>query len=186
MPEAKYRTGTAAKMLGISSYHTRRLAETELIDAEWSGHEWLFPASEIDRLLKEGVPEIPAAERNGEEAVVRNGNRHRANGDPAGGSVAGGDRSRQRHARGADREGQAELTLRGIRNQLRQDDDKENNRQRKATDETRRADWTRQFEEAALAVFDHEPPDANAEIRLKSITPYGRCWQDSARSPLRA
>jgi hypothetical protein len=51
-------------MLGVSSYHVRRLCEAELILAEFTGHEWLIPASEIDRLMKNGVPDIPAADPN--------------------------------------------------------------------------------------------------------------------------
>jgi excisionase family DNA binding protein len=61
MPEASYRTGQVAKMLGLSSYQIRRLVETGLVDAEYSGgKQWRVPAAEVDRLLKEGIPEIPA------------------------------------------------------------------------------------------------------------------------------
>jgi excisionase family DNA binding protein len=60
MPEASYRTGQVAKMLGLSSYQVRRLAETGMIDTEYSGKQWRVPAAEVDRLLKEGIPEIPA------------------------------------------------------------------------------------------------------------------------------
>jgi excisionase family DNA binding protein len=40
MPEVCYRTGQSAKVLGISSYRLRRLAESGLIKAEFSGREW--------------------------------------------------------------------------------------------------------------------------------------------------
>jgi excisionase family DNA binding protein len=47
MPETYYRTGAAAQALGLSSYQVRRLAEAELIDAEFTGNQWRIPASEI-------------------------------------------------------------------------------------------------------------------------------------------
>lgn len=76
--EVYYRSGQAAKMLGLSSYQLRRLAESELIDAEFTGNQWRFPASAIQELLKNGIPEIPAADPDGAEteAASRNGNRH--------------------------------------------------------------------------------------------------------------
>src|SRR6266481_6096994 len=60
MPDVFYRTGQAAKALGLSSYQIRRLAESGLIQAEYSGSQWRIPGSEVDRLFKDGVPEIPA------------------------------------------------------------------------------------------------------------------------------
>jgi hypothetical protein len=42
MPETYYRTGAAAKALGLSSYQVRRLAEAELIDAEFTGTSGAF------------------------------------------------------------------------------------------------------------------------------------------------
>src|SRR5215469_3595737 len=62
MGEAWYRTGQVAKVLGVSSYTIRRLADSGLIEASYSGHQWRIPASEVDRLLKEGIPDLPAAE----------------------------------------------------------------------------------------------------------------------------
>jgi excisionase family DNA binding protein len=60
MHETYYRTGQAAKQLGVSSYHIRRLCETGTIDAEITdGQQWKVPAAEIARLKKEGVPTIP-------------------------------------------------------------------------------------------------------------------------------
>ena len=60
MHETYYRTGQAAKQLGVSSYHIRRLCETGTIDAEITdGQQWKIPAAEIARLKKEGVPPIP-------------------------------------------------------------------------------------------------------------------------------
>jgi len=58
--ESSYRTGQLARVLGVSSYQIRRLAEAGLIEAEYSGKQWRIPARELERLQKEGVPEIPA------------------------------------------------------------------------------------------------------------------------------
>jgi excisionase family DNA binding protein len=69
MGEAWYRTGQVAKALGVSSYTIRRLADSGLIEASYSGHQWRFPASEVDRLLKEGIPDLPAAEIPAEAAT---------------------------------------------------------------------------------------------------------------------
>ena len=60
MHETYFRTGQAAKQLGVSSYHIRRLCETGTIYAEITdGQQWKIPAAEIARLKKEGVPPIP-------------------------------------------------------------------------------------------------------------------------------
>jgi excisionase family DNA binding protein len=61
MPDSFYRSGQAAKQLGISSYHVRRLCEVGEIDAELTkGQQWRIPASEVARLSREGIPDIPA------------------------------------------------------------------------------------------------------------------------------
>src|SRR5215472_12206214 len=57
--EVLYRVGQAAKDLGVSSYRIRRLCETGLISAEFSGHQWEIPASEIARLKRDGIPSAP-------------------------------------------------------------------------------------------------------------------------------
>jgi hypothetical protein len=44
---------------GVSSYRIRRLGETGLIDAEFSGKKWQIPPSEIERLERDGVPSAP-------------------------------------------------------------------------------------------------------------------------------
>jgi excisionase family DNA binding protein len=55
------RTGQAAKELGVSSHHIRRLCESGEIAAELTrGQQWRIPISEIARLKKQGVPPIPA------------------------------------------------------------------------------------------------------------------------------
>jgi excisionase family DNA binding protein len=60
MAENGYRTGQAAKQLGVSSYHVRRLCEAGEIAAEITdGGQWKIPLPEVRRLQKEGVPPIP-------------------------------------------------------------------------------------------------------------------------------
>jgi excisionase family DNA binding protein len=60
MAESYYRSGQAAKQLGVSSHHIRRLCEAGEIAAELThGQQWKIPASEVARLKKEGVPPIP-------------------------------------------------------------------------------------------------------------------------------
>jgi hypothetical protein len=54
-----YRVGQAAKDCGVSSYKIRRLCESGLIDAEFSGKQWQIPAGEVDRLKRDGVPSAP-------------------------------------------------------------------------------------------------------------------------------
>ncbi|MDP2999600.1 MAG: hypothetical protein Q8N47_19070 [Bryobacterales bacterium] len=58
--EEVYRSGIAAKFLGISSYQLRRLCEAGLVRAEITASgQWLLPASEIARLQEEGIPPLP-------------------------------------------------------------------------------------------------------------------------------
>ena len=70
MPEIYFRTGQAAKQLGVSSYHIRRLCETGTIDAEITdGQQWKIPAAEIARLKKDLFEQFEESERLA--AVVR-------------------------------------------------------------------------------------------------------------------
>jgi excisionase family DNA binding protein len=65
MPESYYRTGQAAKQLGISSYHVRRLCEAGEVEAELTtGGQWKINVSEISRLKREGVPPVPVELEN--------------------------------------------------------------------------------------------------------------------------
>ena len=61
---ATYRSGQAAKILGASAHALRRLAEAGLVDAEFNGSQWRFPAEEIRRLQSEGLPPLPAMEED--------------------------------------------------------------------------------------------------------------------------
>jgi hypothetical protein len=54
-----YRVGQAAKDCGVSSYRIRRLCETGLINAEFTGNQWQIPAAEVERLKRNGVPSAP-------------------------------------------------------------------------------------------------------------------------------
>ena len=71
MIEPYYRSGQAAQLIGISAYHVRRLCEAGFIDAVLaaSGH-WQIPASEIQRLQREGIPEIPAGIHEGSKELL--------------------------------------------------------------------------------------------------------------------
>jgi hypothetical protein len=57
--EVLFRVGQAAKDLGVSSYKIRRLCETGLINAEFSGSQWEIPAGEVPRLKRDGIPSAP-------------------------------------------------------------------------------------------------------------------------------
>lgn len=63
-----YRVGQAGKDLGLSSYRIRRLCETGLIDADFSGKQWQIPAAEIERLKRYGVPSAPKIVDDSEDA----------------------------------------------------------------------------------------------------------------------
>jgi hypothetical protein len=57
-----YRSGQAAKMWGISAHLVRRACEAGLIEAERTvGGQWKIPHSEVERVKKEGMPEIPSS-----------------------------------------------------------------------------------------------------------------------------
>ena len=62
MVKTYLRTGQAAKELGVSSHHVRKLCEAGLIeDAEYTGKQWRIPLSEVEKLQREGIPSIPQA-----------------------------------------------------------------------------------------------------------------------------
>src|ERR1039458_7133477 len=72
MPESFYRSGQVAKQLGVSSYHIRRLCEVGAITAEiTAGQQWRIPGSEIARLRKEGIPDVPVESEDGEDDSTR-------------------------------------------------------------------------------------------------------------------
>ena len=72
MPESFYRSGQVAKQLGVSSYHIRRLCEVGAITAEiTAGQQWRIPGSEISRLRKEGIPDVPVESEDGEDDSTR-------------------------------------------------------------------------------------------------------------------
>src|SRR6266849_685557 len=62
MSNAYYRSGQAARVWAISSHLVRRLCEAGLIAAErTAGGQWKIPHSEVERLTKDGIPEIPSS-----------------------------------------------------------------------------------------------------------------------------
>jgi hypothetical protein len=175
MPEAYYRTGAAAKALGLSSYQVRRLAEAELIDAEFTGNQWRVPAFEIDRLLKEGIPDIPASD-DGPEMAAAAGNsyRHRVSNDRdldphrAAGRVpevvqayAGAAR---KHAMIEERE--ADWRLTELEDRFRAREHEMQTRHGKRESELQHADWLRAVEKAALELLDIKAPGAPPQMRL--------------------
>lgn len=76
MSEATYSTGQAAKLLStsshhISSYQIRRLCETGLTEGELTpGNRWRIPASEVERLKREGLPPIPQPAEDGRPGAI--------------------------------------------------------------------------------------------------------------------
>src|SRR6266481_5744261 len=59
--ESYLRTGQVAQRLGRSSYEIRKLLEFDLIQGEYTGSQWRIPVKEVDRLEREGVPDIPVS-----------------------------------------------------------------------------------------------------------------------------
>ena len=89
MPESFYRSGQAAKQLGVSSYQIRRLCEVGEITAEiTAGQQWRIPASEIARLLKEGIPDVPVESEDGEDDSTGTSYRETDPGEPPEGLLA--------------------------------------------------------------------------------------------------
>ena len=66
-----YRSGQAAKILGVSAHALRRLAEAGLVDADFTGSQWRFSVEEIQRLQREGLPPLPAIEQDGLRSARR-------------------------------------------------------------------------------------------------------------------
>lgn len=72
MREIFYRSGQAARQLAVSAHIIRRLCEKGLIKAEHDpGGQWRLPASEIDRLKKEGIPPLPLVDKEPASIVPR-------------------------------------------------------------------------------------------------------------------
>lgn len=71
MNRNSYRTGAAAKLLGITPYELRRLPEAGLVNAEVTPTGQARDAeAEVQRLLKEGVPPLPAPVVNPERLAA--------------------------------------------------------------------------------------------------------------------
>lgn len=91
MSRGYYRSGQAAKLWGISSHLVRRLCEGGQVRAERSeGGQWKVPYAEMERIQKEGVPEIPSSIEwdQGEDREEEDGRPgHRVLTPPSGGVV---------------------------------------------------------------------------------------------------
>lgn len=62
MPENYYRVGAVAKRLSVTPHTVRRLCEAGMIEADLTtSNQWRVPEGEVERLLRDGVPSIPAA-----------------------------------------------------------------------------------------------------------------------------
>ena len=73
MPRLFYSTGQVARQLGTTPAAIRVLCENRLIAAETSpGGHWRVPASEVERLKRDGLPAIPRPLPN-PSAPARNG-----------------------------------------------------------------------------------------------------------------
>jgi hypothetical protein len=69
-----YSTGQVARQLGTTPAAIRLLCENRLIAAETSpGGQWRVPASEVDRLKRDGLPAIPRPLPNPSAPPPRNG-----------------------------------------------------------------------------------------------------------------
>ena len=89
MSESHFRSGQVAKQLGVSSYHVRRLCEVGEINADLTaGQQWRIPASEIARLRREGIPDVPVESEDGEEDSTRTSYREADPGEPPEGLLA--------------------------------------------------------------------------------------------------
>ena len=89
MPDSFYRSGQAAKQLGVSSYHIRRLCEVGEITAEiTAGQQWRIPASEIARLRREGIPDVPVESEDGEDDSTHTSSPETDPGEPPEGLLA--------------------------------------------------------------------------------------------------
>lgn len=63
MTDGVYRTGQAARLLGVSNHHVRRLCEAGMVAAEMVDGRWRISASETERLKRDGIPPIPQVDR---------------------------------------------------------------------------------------------------------------------------
>jgi len=74
MPSLFYSTGQVARQLGTTPAAIRLLCENRLIAAETSpGGQWRIPASEVERLKRDGLPAIPRPLPNPSAPPARNG-----------------------------------------------------------------------------------------------------------------
>jgi excisionase family DNA binding protein len=71
-----YSTGQVARQLGTTQATVRVLCENGLIAADTTpGGQWRIPASEVERLKRDGVPPIPRLLPAASSQLVRYGTR---------------------------------------------------------------------------------------------------------------
>ena len=89
MSESYFRSGQVAKQLGVSSYHVRRLCEVGEINADLTaGQQWRIPQSEVARLRREGIPDIPVESDDGPDESPSASCREEDPGEPPAGLLA--------------------------------------------------------------------------------------------------
>src|ERR1035437_5852776 len=89
MSESYFRSGQVAKQLGVSSYHVRRLCEVGEINADLTaGQQWRIPASEIARLRREGIPDVPVESGDGDDDAIYTSSPETDPGEPPEGLLA--------------------------------------------------------------------------------------------------
>lgn len=176
MSEPTYSTGASARRLGISQHHLRRLCETGLVDADQTaGGHWRIFAREIERLLQEGIPPLPAPPTERPNPARPSPVIPRAPETPAApGPVESDD---VREARDSVAIVEHKLQRRRLELEAEQVEDqfRERDRTRQAQEEEQRrhqaqasaAEARRQWEEGIIeATFARLPGDCPAEIRL--------------------
>jgi excisionase family DNA binding protein len=169
---AYYRTGQAAKVLGLSSYQLRRLAECGLIDADFTGNQWRISSREVERLHKEGVPEVPAGVDAEQAPEPRP--RLAANGFLAPPSNAAVSAVEDVHiAENLLKKRRVELDLLELEDKFQEREIAEAERhaereraERARLEEDDRTDWLRRAEESGLRRIH---PDVPAQMRLTAL-----------------
>ena len=74
MPGLFYSTGQVARQLGTTAAVVRVLCENGLVAAETTpGGQWRVPASEVERLKRDGLPPIPRPLPNSSAPPADNG-----------------------------------------------------------------------------------------------------------------
>ena len=180
-----YRSGQAAQILRVSAHALRRLAEAGLVDADFTGSQWRFPAEEIQRLQREGLPPLPAMEEDRLRSVR---SPQRGNGPGTEGLLATPSEELIADAEDLERK-KLELQKLGVRRQIeeemdffreREQEEEDSEEQRRtrlqeqrhqqqreqvqAQEQRRRQRWQSQWVEHALRSMPYDAPE---EMKLQ-------------------